>query len=246
MLIAIINQSNLNQSNYVVSDADVATMTQAIAEQIQFDVAPIWERAPASVVFYADATAVPPGAHGIAIVPTIQDQPTGVLGIHTTDQAGQAWGAVAAQPELANTGQVLAGDWSVSSTLSHEVLKMFINPNCNLWADANDGKGSAYSLEVCDPVEAPTYTVNGVSVSNFVTPAWFNPLAPVGAHQFDKLGLLTAPFTILPGGYMTYQSGNKVQRQWGSAYPDWRKATKTGPWARGQQRVTQVQAMWHT
>jgi hypothetical protein len=238
MLIAILNQST------VVANADVATMTAAIASQIQFDVAPIWDRAPAEVVFLTDPTAVPATAHVIAIVDSIQDQPTGVLGFHGANQAGQTWGVVAAKPELDNYGHVLTGDWSVSSTLSHEVLEMFVDPNCNLWA--TDGKGSAYSLEVCDPVEAPTYTVNGVSVSNFVTPAWFNPLAPVGAHQFDKLGLLTAPFTILPGGYMTYQSGNKVQRQWGSAYPDWRKATKTGPWARGQQRVTQVQAMWHT
>lgn len=151
------------------------------------------------------------------------------------------WGVVAAQPEVANGGQVLTGDWSVSSTLSHEVLEMFVDPNCNLWA--NNGQGSAYALEVCDPVEAPTYTVNGVSVSNFVTPSWFDPLAPAGA-QFDKLGELTAGFTILPGGYMTYQSGNKEQQQWGTAYPPWRKAMKSGPWARTQQRV--IQALWHT
>ena len=234
MLIAILNQST------VVQNADVATMTAAIASQVQSDVAPIWERAPASVVFYTDPTAIPPGAHGIAIVDTIQDQPTGVLGLHTTDQAGQVWGVVAAQPELTNGGKVLTGDWSVSSTLSHEVLEMFVDPNCNLWA--NDGKGSVYSLEVCDPVEAPTYTVNGVSVSNFVTPAWFDPLAPAGA-QFDKLGQLTAGFSILPGGYMTYESKGKEQQQWGTAYPSWRKQTKGAPWARAQQRV--LQASYH-
>jgi hypothetical protein len=235
MLIAILNQST------VVADPDIATMTEAIASQVQFDAAPIWDRAPAAVVFYTDPTAVPTAAHGIAIVDTIQDQPTGVLGLHSEDQAGQMWGVVAAKPELDNGGQVLTGDWSVSSTLSHEVLEMFVDPNCNLWA--NDGKGSVYSLEVCDPVEAPTYTVKGVSVSNFVTPSWFDPLAPATA-QFDKLGKLTAGFSILPGGYMTYQSGNKEQQQWGTACPNWRKEMKTGPWARTRQRV--IQAMWHS
>ena len=234
MLIAILNQST------VVANSDVATMTEAIASQVQSDVAPIWERVPAAVVFYTDSTAVPAGARGIAIVDTIQDQPTGVLGLHAQDQAGQTWGVVAAQPELDNNGKVLTGDWSVSSTLSHEVLEMFIDPNCNMWG--NDGQGSAYSLEVCDPVEAPTYTVNGVSVSNFVTPSWFDPLAPTGA-QFDKLGQLTAGFSILPGGYMTYENKGKEQQQWGTAYPNWRKATKAGPWARAQQRV--LQATWH-
>ena len=165
MQIAILNKSS-------VANADVATMTDAIATQIQFDVAPVWDRAPAAVVFYTDPTTVPPAALGVTIVDTIQDEPKGVQGFHTEDQGGELWGVVAAKPELDNGGQVLTGDWSVSSTLSHEVLEMFVNPNCNLWA--SDGKGSVYSLEVCDPVEAPTYTVKGVSVSNFVTgfPNW--------------------------------------------------------------------------
>jgi hypothetical protein len=231
MLIAILNQST------VVANADVAKMTQAIAAQVQSDVAPVWDRAPAAVVFYTDPTAVPAGAHGVAIVDTIQDQPQGLLGFHTEDQAGQMWGVVAAKPELDNGGQVTTGDWSVSSTLSHEVLEMFVDPNCNLWA--NDGKGSAYSVEVCDPVEAPTYTVSGVSVSNFVTPSWFDPLAPTTA-QFDKLGQLTAGFNILPGGYMTYESAGKEQQQWGNKYPGWRKQMKTGPFARTQRRVAQA------
>jgi hypothetical protein len=231
MLIAILNQST------VVANADVAKMTQAIATQVQSDVAPIWDRAPAAVVFHTDPTTVPAGAHGIAIVDTIQDQPQGLLGFHTEDQAAQMWGVVAAKPELDNGGQVTTGDWSVSSTLSHEVLEMFVDPNCNLWA--NDGKGSAYSVEVCDPVEAPTYTVSGVSVSNFVTPSWFDPLAPTTA-QFDKLGQLTAGFNILPGGYMTYESAGKEQQQWGNKYPGWRKQMKTGPFARTQRRVAQA------
>jgi hypothetical protein len=235
MLIAILNQST------VVADADAATMTEAIATQVQFDVAPIWDRAPAAVVFYTDPAAVPAAAHGIAIVDTIQDQPQGVLGFHTEDRTAQTWGVVAAKPELDNGGQVTIGDWSVSSTLSHEVLEMFVDPNCNLWA--NDGKGSVYSLEVCDPVEAPTYTVSGVSVSNFVTPSWFDPLAPATA-QFDKMGQLTAGFSILPGGYMVYESAGKEQQKWGSKYPNWRKETKTGPVARTRLRV--IQASYHT
>ena len=235
MLIAILNQST------VVANADVATMTEAIASQVQNDVAPVWDKAPAEVVFYTDPTAVPAGAYGIAIVDTIDDQPQGVLGFHTEAQVAQMWGVVAAQPELDNGGKATTGDWSVSSTLSHEVLETFVDPNCNLWA--NDGKGSVYSLEVCDPVEAPTYTVSGVSVSNFVTPSWYDPLAPANA-QFDKLGQLTAGFSILPGGYMVYECKGKEQEQWGSKYPGWRKAMKNGPMARTQRRV--IQATWHS
>jgi hypothetical protein len=234
MLIAILNQSTL------VSDTDASTMTEAIAAQVRLDAAPLWDRAPAAVIFYTDAAAVPATAHGIAIVNTIQDQPQGVLGFHTEDQGGKLWGVVAAKPELDNGGKSTTGDWSVSSVLSHEVLEMYIDPNCNLWA--NDGKGSAYSFEVCDPVEAPTYVVNGVSVSNFVTPSWFDPLAAATA-QFDKLGQLKAAFSMVKGGYVVYESAGKEHQKFGDEFPGWRKDMKSGPMARTRRRLAQAAAL---
>lgn len=234
MLIAILNQSTL------ISNADAAAMTQAVASQVRLDAAPLWDRAPAAVVFYTDPAAVPAAAHGIALVDTIQNQPQGVLGFHTENQGGQLWGVVAAKPELDNGRQVTTGDWSVSSVLSHEVLEMFVDPNCNLWA--NDSKGSAYSFEVCDPVEAPSYTVSGVSMSNFVTPAWFDPLAPATA-QFDKLGLLKGAFSILKGGYVVYESAGKEEQKFGEEFPAWRKQMKTGPLARTRRRLMQASSL---
>ncbi|MGI8777067.1 MAG: hypothetical protein ACR2LJ_06685 [Acidimicrobiales bacterium] len=234
MLIAILNQSTL------VSNADAATMTQAVAKQVRYDAAPLWDRAPAAVILYTDASAVPAGAHGIALVDTIQDQPAGVLGFHTEDQGGKLWGVVAAKPELDNGGKATTGDWSVSSVLSHEVLEMYVDPNCNLWA--NNNQGSVYSFEVCDPVEAPTYAVDGVSVSNFTTPAWFDPLASKSA-QFDKLGLLHSPFSLLKGGYMVHASAGKEKQQFGDEFPAWRKDMKSGPLARTRRRLAQEKAV---
>jgi hypothetical protein len=287
MLIAVLNQSTL------VDDDDVATMTRAIASQVELDAAPLWDRSAAAVIFYDKATSAPPKAHVITLVDTIKDQPKGVLGYHTEDQGGRLWGVVAVGPELDANGKVLTGDWSVSSVLSHEVLEMFIDPNCNLWSA--DDEGRVYSFEVCDPVEAPSYEVKGVSVSNFVTPAWFDPLAVRKAErfdprrvwkelkpgvwkdetpgagkgetptvfkeetrrvwketepgiwqeeilsvwkeetptaetqpQFDKLGLLATPFTILPGGYVVFSVKGEPQQEEGAAFPDWRKNMKTG------------------
>lgn len=236
MLIAILNQSTL------VSDEDAATMTQAIAAQVRLDVAPLWDRAPAAVIFYTDSKDVPVAAHGIALVDTIKDQPKGVLGYHTEDQGGKLWGVVAAQPELENGGTATTGDWSVSSVLSHEVLEMYIDPNCNLWA--NDGQGKAYSFEVCDPVEAPSYVVNGVSVSNFVTPAWFDPLSDHATAQYDKLGKLHAPFSILKGGYVVYESAGAEHQKFGENFPDWRKQMKSGKLARTRRRLMQTEALF--
>lgn len=237
MRIAIFNQSSL------VSNDDAATITEAIAAQVQTDAAPIWDRAPADVEFYTDAAAIPADAHVITITDTIKDQPTGVLGFHTEDQGGKLWGTVAAQPELSNGGKATTGDWSVSSVLSHEVLEMFIDPNCNLWS--NNGKGAIYTFEVCDPVEAPTYVVNGVSVSNFVTPAWFDPQATAAGTQYDKLGLLTAPFSILKGGYVVYASAGKEQQKFGDEFPRWRRDMKQGQYARTHRRVEQINKFLH-
>jgi hypothetical protein len=231
MLIAILNQSSL------VSNADAATMAEAIADQVRLDVAPLWELAPAAVIFYADPAQVPSGAHGVVLVDNIQDQPTGIVGYHRETRGGKLWGVAAAKPELDSGAKVTTGDWSVSSILSHEVLELFVDRNCNLWA--NDGKGKTYTFEVCDPVEAPTYEVNGVSVSNFVTRSWFDPLAPA-TEQFDKLGLVHEPFGILHGGYVVYASAGQPEQSVGDGYPGWRKQMKTGPQARTQRRAGQA------
>ena len=91
------------------------------------------------MIFYTDPKDVPVAAHGIALVDTIKDQPKGVLGYHTEDPGGKLWGVVAANRSSTTAARPTTGDWSVSSVLSHEVLEMYIDPNCNLWA--NDGQG---------------------------------------------------------------------------------------------------------
>ena len=236
MLIAVLNQSTL------VTNDQVATMTRAIAHQVKLDAAPLWDRTPAAVIYYSAAADLPPNAHVITVVDTIQNQPQGVLGFHTEDKGGRLWGVVAAKPEIDADAEILTGDWSVSSVLSHEVLELFIDPNCNLWATNDQGK--VYSFEVCDPVEAPTYTVDSVAVSNFVTPAWFDPLSEQkGTTQFDKLGLLTESFSILKGGYAVYAAEGAEHQVFGEQFPPWRKHMKTGTMSRTTLRKEQASSL---
>jgi len=69
--------------------------------------------------------------------------------------------------------------------LSHELLEMLADPWINWCATGNDSK--IYALEVCDAVEADDlgYDIDGVRVSDFVTPAWFEPhvRGPVGFQE---------------------------------------------------------------
>ena len=218
-----------------VTDDEAATMTAAVEWQLREHFAPSWSIRGASVSFLRGKPLKLP-AYVLTLVDAIADQPAGVLGYHDEDAKGTQFGVVAASPSLDNGGQVLTGDWSVASILSHEILEWAGDPACNRWA--HDGGARLYCQEACDPVEAPTYTVQGVSVSNFITPAWLDPQAPAGS-RFDHLGLLTGPFSLLPGGYCVYAAGGAEHQQFGDEFPGWRKAMKAGPRSRTHRRMVQ-------
>jgi hypothetical protein len=57
--------------------------------------------------------------------------------------------------------------------------------------------------KVVAPCQDPKYgyEIDGVWVSDFVTPAWFDSSTQPGESRFDFRGHIAAPFTILPGGY---------------------------------------------
>jgi hypothetical protein len=62
-----------------------------------------------------------------------------------------------------------------------------------------------FLVEVCDPSEDEKfgYTVNGVLVSDFYTPHFFDPVAVAGAH-ISFTGAITKPRQVLPGGYLSW------------------------------------------
>lgn len=236
MLIAVLNQSTLVKSN------DVSLMARACATQIKMHAAPAWDRNPAAVVFYEAKGMVPPGASIITVLDDA-DQ-AGALGWHTEARGGVVYGRVFARPVIKAGGDALTRPLSVASVLSHEVVELFVDPNVNLWADDGTGK-QAFAVEACDPVEADSYVVGvdgiNVTVSNFVTPAWFDRQA--GPHaRFDWLGKVRRPFTMSSGGYVVLETEGKVTQKFGEEYPEWRRGTKGDPLARTSRRVEQSAA----
>lgn len=217
-----------------VNDSDIATATAAVARQAVRDFWPAWGVRMPSVTFVpgGQSVAAPFGGILITVVDSIDNVAAGVLGYHTEDQGGRQWGVVACSPSLDNGAQVLKGDWSVSSVLSHEILEALGDPRVNGYC--HDGGSRLYSLEVCDPVEAPTYEVDGVSLSNFVLPAWFDP--NVGHGKYDHLGLLSTPFSLLPAGYCVYLQGGQEQQEHGEQMPGWRLHMKEAQSSRIQRR----------
>jgi hypothetical protein len=103
---------------------------------------------------------------------------------------------------------------SLSVTASHELFEMVIDPLANLWAEAADG--TEYAYEMSDPVEEDSFKVDGIDISNFVTPAWFEPFNHPPGAKFDFLGKLKKPFSMTKGGYMILKKNGQVKNVFGS------------------------------
>lgn len=60
------------------------------------------------------------------------------------------------------------------------------------------------AYEVCDACEADQfgYKKNGVLLSDFVYPSWFEGFRTTGSTQFDFQKEITKPFQLLKGGYI--------------------------------------------
>ena len=111
------------------------------------------------------------------------------------------------------------GEQEVFATLSHELLEMIADPGINLYAlgyyIAGDRHMKAFiGYEVCDPVQDKTYVIDGVQVSDFVVPEWFEENRKPGSMKFSFLGSVAEPFAITSGGYVDgVRDGNFFSRE---------------------------------
>ena len=64
-----------------------------------------------------------------------------------------------------------------------------------------DARGTFWAGEICDPVEDDQYgyQINGVLVSDFITPNWFAHRFAKGPYDFKQHAL--GKFEVLSGGY---------------------------------------------
>lgn len=87
-----------------------------------------------------------------------------------------------------------------SSVASHEMVEALADPNCSRLALSWDGRLWAY--ETADAVEARSYRAfNGVWLSDFVLPPYFEPVDSLANLRLDWMGVLKSPLEIDAGGY---------------------------------------------
>lgn len=188
--IAVINAST------TLSDQEVQVAVPALQKQVSRDFAPAWG-IDATLSFVPTGGSPAAGSWWLTILDN-SDQ-AGALGYHDLTPAGLPVGKVFAATD-ANYGL----SWTV--TASHELLEMLGDPDINLTAfvqpDATTGR--LYAYEVCDACEDDSlgYQIDGVTVSDFVYPAWFESFRAKGSTQFDHRSRIDTPFQLLPGGYI--------------------------------------------
>ncbi len=254
--IGVVNLSTL------ASSAQVSLMTQAVQAQMRQHVAPAWGTNPATVNYYTALNKVPAGYWKV-VVYNDSDQ-EGALGYHDEDGGGNVFGRVFVRDTLNAGGDLLYSNLSVCSVLSHEILEIFGDPYVNKWA--NDDFGIV-AYEFCDPVESDSYHIaipgqrQSPTVSNFVTPQYFDNAAPFGA-QFDFLRRLGSPFSVDNGGYMIFVGfsetapadkpgtkivdlsklapGTRASMRCGINFPDWKLDAKSHAAARMIRRIKSV------
>jgi hypothetical protein len=103
----------------------------------------------------------------------------------------------------------------VSVAASHELVEMLVDPSMNLEVMKPDGK-LVHRYEVADPVEDLHFKINGLPMSDFVYPAYFESFHKPGSVQFDHMDELKRPFQIHLGGYQCVMAKGKWTLRFGS------------------------------
>ncbi|HET6339212.1 MAG TPA: hypothetical protein VFG30_38610 [Polyangiales bacterium] len=129
----------------------------------------------------------------------------GALGYHDQNNRGLPYGFV-----FTELSKQLGEAWSV--TLSHEVLELIGDANVNTFAagphPAEPDRVVFHWYEMCDAVQAESYEIDGVEVSNFVLPLYFTVGEQTGARNDYlnrvKNGKGLKSFGVNPGGYLGF------------------------------------------
>jgi hypothetical protein len=193
---------------------ELLLVSAAIQKQVTRDFAPIWGL-PATVDAFEDLTAVPSDYYRVVVFGepselasrlefAIGEENADFLlaafdadrltGIHLNAFTRQPFAVIA-----------LTDVWTVAT--SHEILELIADPYGNRLIAARHptipNERVRYLLEVCDPCQSTWYPVNGVPVSDFYTPQYFEPVRIAG-FRYSFTGRLEYPLDILEGGYLSW------------------------------------------
>ncbi|HET7200678.1 MAG TPA: hypothetical protein VFI80_07695 [Burkholderiales bacterium] len=199
-------------------DALIAAM-QTFVDQY---VAPVWGT-PAKLVKSKDYLK---GAWAMVFLDNA-DQP-GALAYHDLTPDGMPQAKVFVKTTVDNHDLV-----SVSA--SHELVEMLVDPATNMMTTGPDAN-TMYAYESADPVEEQSFKVNGIPMTDFVYPAYFESFRAPGSVTFDRMKKVARPFQILSGGYQIVFKSGKWSQVFGSKSKKKRFAREDRRGHRSEQR----------
>ncbi len=177
-------------SNCAAVTTDALTpVSAAIQKQLTRDLGPVWS-IDATIDVFPRLDAVPVDYWPIIVVDSMDH------GGQHRDRSGQPFALVAADEH-----------WSI--TASHEACEMLVDPSGSRVvagpAPTKQQERVSFLVEVCDPCQSPdfAYTINGIPVSDFYTPKYFDPVVSPG-ERYSLGGSIRGPREVLRGGYLTW------------------------------------------
>ncbi len=193
-----------------ISESELARASAALQKQLSRDFGPIWD-VEATIDAFARLEDVPLAYWPILVQTDIH---VDAAGIHL-DKNGQPFALVQ-----------YSNQWTL--TASHEMLEMSADPFGNRLvscASIKEDQGRVeYLVEVADPSEAAefAYRTNGVLVSDFYTPHFFDPETTEGT-RYSFGGHISEPRQVLRGGYLSWHdppSDHWWQQLWFGEEPE--------------------------
>jgi hypothetical protein len=181
---------------------DFDKLIAALQRYVDRYVAPVWGT-PAKLV---KTSGFLKGAWALVFLDDA-DQP-GALAYHDLTPDGLPQSKVFVRTTLKN------GDL-VSVSASHELVEMLVDPAINMMTTGPDAQ-TFYAYESADPVEALSFAVNGIPMSDFVYPAYFETFRKPRSVPFDQMQKVKRPFEILSGGYQIIFRNGKWSQLFGS------------------------------
>ena len=204
MIISIINHTEGK-----LKDDEIQFALRAVNRQIEEDFEPYWSLG-ATLRLEGRSTArknsPPVDMRGDAIIYLRAAAKTDdALGYHDSHYRGIPCGFV-----FTDLSDDLEEQWT--TTLSHEALELIADPEVNLLVmgphPSRPRRSVFHWYEMCDAVQAESYKIDGVDVSNFVLPLYFTGGEERGGRN-DFLGKRHGGKTLRsfgtnPGGYIGF------------------------------------------
>jgi hypothetical protein len=202
--------SVINHTNGQISDEQLEVAIRAINRQIREDFEPYWSLG--ATLRLEGRSQASPGKQDLAdmrgdaiIYMWDKTDVKDALGYHDQNNRGIPYGFI-----FTELSAKLGENWTV--TLSHEALELIADPEANLLVQGPHPEKPKVTVfhwyEMCDAVQAETYKIDNVDVSNFVLPLYFTGGDELGGRN-DFLsrphnGQTLKSFSINPGGYVGF------------------------------------------